>query len=263
MTDLNMPKAWHLATWNVNSVRARLPHMVDWLRQHHPDVVLLQETKAQDHQFPIDVFEEEGYNVCSVGQKTYNGVAILSKSPIDEVITMLPGDPEDTQARYIQALTDGRWVISVYVPNGQTRDSPAFAYKKKFLARLGQHMACLLEDKDTPVFLGGDFNVAPSDQDVYDPVKWKDCVLCTPEERTLFQNILEIGLADCLLHQGLQTYTWWDYRAGHFQKNYGLRIDHILTSHPHELQKAYVDREIRGCPRPSDHAPVHIWWQEA
>jgi exodeoxyribonuclease-3 len=248
-----------IATWNVNSIKARLPHLLAWLREASPDIVLLQETKVVAEGFPSLEIGDLGYNALTLGQKSYNGVAVLSKRPIELLATALPGDPEDTQARYLEVFTCDLRVASIYVPNGNPHPGEKFAYKLLFLDRLYQHTRELLESEDTFV-LGGDFNVAPEDGDVYDPVGWKDDALCRPESRAGFRKLLYLGLTDALaaLCREPHRYTWWDYRAGAFSSDHGLRIDHLLLSPwaADRLVAVDVDRTPRGWDRASDHAPV-------
>jgi exodeoxyribonuclease-3 len=252
-----------IATWNVNSVKARLAHLLAWLQQARPDVVLLQETKVIDDGFPALEIGDLGYTVETVGQKTYNGVAVLSRWPIRVLSRSLPGldglPPDgDGQARYLEAFTQGLRAITVYVPNGNPVDSEKFAYKLAFLDRLYAHTRRLLASGDAFV-LGGDFNVAPDDADVYDPVGWRNDALCRPESRSALRRLMHLGLTDGLKavqpHPG---YTWWDYRAGAYAADHGLRIDHLLLSPQatDRLLDAGVDRLPRGWERPSDHAPV-------
>lgn len=253
-----------IATWNVNSLRARLPLVLDWLKQRNPDIVLFQETKVQDEQFPYEPLEEVGYNIACFGQKSYNGVAILSKYPIEDIRKNLSGNDEDTQARYIEGFSHGHRIASIYVPNGQHKTSEKFQYKLKFLNHLQTHLKDVLSYNESFI-LGGDFNIAPTDADVYDPIGWKDEVLCTPIERQAFRSMQFLGLTDGLrahypehMKPGQDLYTWWDYRAGSWQNNKGLRIDHCLLSPQasDRLLEAGVDHEIRGLPKASDHAPV-------
>ena len=252
-----------LATWNVNSVRSRLLQLESWMRSRQPDVVLLQETKCLDEQFPKDVFEDMGYNLALRGQKTFNGVAILSRFPLDNIILDLPGSPLPDEARYIEATVclknTAVRVASVYVPNGQDIDSPKYVTKIAFFESLYKHFSqdVLLED----VFcIGGDYNVAPSDRDVYDARVWKGRLLCSVPEREAFSSLVNLGYADILREvcDDKDIYTWWDYRAGAFNRNQGLRIDHFLLS-PHAVDrfcKCWVDLEPRQQDKPSDHAPV-------
>lgn len=248
-----------IVTWNINSIRARLPHLLAWLKEKGPDVVLLQETKATDDQFPWEEIENLNYNIVVYGQKTYNGVAILSKFPIEDVTRGIPGF-EDNQARYIEAVIKGIRVASIYVPNGMAVGSDKYEYKLKFLNHLFAHTQTLLT-YDEAFLLGGDFNIAPQDQDVYDPQEWHEKILCSIPERERFRALVYLGLTDALreLHpQENDLYTWWDYRGGAWQNNEGLRIDHCLLSPQaaDHLTDAFVDKSIRRLDKASDHAPV-------
>lgn len=251
-----------IATWNVNSVKARLTHLLEWLRQTQPDVLLLQETKVTDAGFPVLEIGDLGYTAETVGQKSYNGVAVLSRQPVDVRARALPGAEGpaggDSQARYLDAFTQGVRVISVYVPNGNPVDSEKFAYKLAFLERLYTQMRHLLAS-GVPFVLAGDFNVAPEDSDVYDPVGWRNDALCRPESRAALRKLMYLGLTDGLKAMHPQPgFTWWDYRAGAFNADHGLRIDHLLLSpqSADRLLDAGVDRLPRGWERPSDHTPV-------
>lgn len=248
-----------IAAWNVNSLKARLAHVLDWLRAAAPDVVLLQETKVTDEGFPLEPLNDAGYNVACVGQKSYNGVAILSKWPIDVLARALPGDADDVQARYLEAFTGDVRVATIYAPNGNPTDSAKFLYKLGWLQRLAHHTRTLLASEDAFV-LGGDFNVAPTDDDVYDPLGWRGDALCRPESRAQWRRTLHLGLTDAIrtVHPGGHAYTWWDYRAGAWPADQGLRIDHLLLSPQaaDRLQDAGIDRTPRAWERPSDHTPV-------
>jgi exodeoxyribonuclease-3 len=248
-----------VATWNVNSVKARLPVVLAWLRRAEPDVVLLQETKAVDGEFPALAMEELGYNAAAVGQKSYNGVAVLSKRPIDVLATRLPGDPDDAEARYIEVFTGGIRVASIYAPNGNPAGGERFAYKLAWLDRLYAHMAAALAEEEACVF-AGDYNVAPTDGDVYDPRTWRDDALCQPAARAGFRRLLHLGYVDAVraLRDEDGQYTWWDYRGRCWQADHGLRIDHILLSPQaaDRLVGAAIDREPRGWDKTSDHPPV-------
>lgn len=248
-----------IATWNINSIRMRLPLLLKWLRESEPDVVLLQETKVMDDQFPKQEIEDLHYNIAMHGQKTFNGVAILSKHPIEDISTSIP-DFEDEQARYIEAVVNGTRVASVYVPNGMEVGSDKYTYKLNFLTHLYKHMQTLLTYDETFV-IGGDFNIAPTDQDGYDPQKWHERILCSTPEREKLRAIMYLGLTDALrsLHPDEnELYTWWDYRGGSWQNNFGLRIDHLLLSPQaaDRLDKAAVEKEYRDGEKTSDHAPV-------
>lgn len=250
-----------IATWNVNSIKARLPNVLAWAKKAEPDVLLLQEIKTVDEGFPRLEFEDLGYNVVTHGQKTYNGVAILSKRPIDDVTKGLHGDPDDAEARYVEGFTDGLRVASVYVPNGQEVGSEKFAYKLKFLRRLLGHVKSLLKSEEACV-IGGDYNIAPEDADVYDPDAWRDQVLCHPDERAALRRILNLGYVDAwrAKHPREQRWSWWDYRAGAWPKDHGLRIDHLLLSPQaaDRLKRAEIDRTPRGEDKASDHTPVVV-----
>jgi len=248
-----------IATWNINSVRSRLPLLLSWLRVKAPDIVLLQETKAMNDQFPREAIEDLGYNISIYGQKSYNGVAILSKFPIEDVTIGIPGF-EDEQARYLEAVVKDVRVASVYVPNGMEVGSDKYAYKLDFLRYLYAHTHTLLT-YDEAFILGGDFNIAPSDLDVYDPQEWHEKILCSTPEREAFRSLLYLGLTDALralYPQEKELYTWWDYQRGAWQNNYGLRIDHFLLSPQaaDRLKDVSVDKQVRDVEKASDHAPV-------
>jgi exodeoxyribonuclease-3 len=251
-----------IATWNVNSVKVRLGHVLDWLKTAQPDVLLLQEIKVVEEGFPRLEIEDLGYNCAISGQKTYNGVAILSKRPIEVDQRGLPGDESDTQARYIEGFTGNVRVASIYLPNGNPVDTEKFAYKLGFLGRLHSHVRELLGQEEAFV-LGGDYNVAPTDHDVYNPEAWKNDALCRPESRAAFRKLLNLGLTDAIdvLGKNRGRYTWWDYQAGAWQRDQGLRIDHLLLSPQaaDRLTDSGIDKGPRGKEKPSDHTPV--WCQ--
>jgi exodeoxyribonuclease-3 len=233
--------------------------VLDWLKEAAPDVLLLQETKAIDQQFPQEAFEDLNYNVALYGQKSYNGVAILSKFPIEDITRGIPGF-EDDQARYIEAVVKGVRVASVYVPNGMAVGSDKYVYKLTFLKQLYEHVRLLLT-YDEAFVLGGDFNIAPTDEDVYDPEEWHEKILCSTPERESLRSLLYLGLTDSVrvMHgQAKELYTWWDYRGGAWQNNRGLRIDHLLLSAQaaDHLKDAFVDKRVRDFEKASDHAPV-------
>lgn len=248
-----------IATWNVNSVKARLPVLLAWLRRASPDVVLLQETKVVDGDFPGLALGEVGYNSAAVGQKSYNGVAVLSKRPIEVLATRLPGDPDDAEARYIEVFTGGIRAASIYGPNGNPVAGDRFPYKLAWLDRLYAHMAQALADEEACVF-AGDYNVAPTDGDVYDPKTWRNDALCQPGARAAFRRLLHLGYTDALraLRDEDGQYTWWDYRGRCWQADHGLRIDHLLLSPQaaDRLVSVGIDREPRGWEKTSDHTPV-------
>lgn len=252
-----------IAAWNVNSLKIRLPHLLDWLAAEQPDVLCLQETKLEDNNFPRAEIEAAGYQVAFSGQKTYNGVALLARSAIEDVVC---GNPhfEDEQKRLIAGTVGGVRVVCAYVPNGQALDSDKYHYKLKWLAALQRW----LTDEITAhpqLALCGDYNIAPDDRDVHDPKAWAGQILCSDGERAAFRRLLDLGLADSfrLFEQPEKSFSWWDYRMLGFQKNLGLRIDHILLSSPLAARciAAGIDRAPRKRERPSDHAPV--WAQLA
>jgi exodeoxyribonuclease-3 len=247
-----------LATWNVNSLRVRLPQLRDWLAASAPDIVCLQETKCDDALFPAADIEAMGYHAVWHGQKTYNGVAILSRTPLSDVVTGIDGY-DDAQCRVIAASTAGLRIVSAYVPNGQALDSEKYRYKLDWLAAFRGGVAGALHTYPALAVLG-DFNVAPEDRDVHDPRAWEGQVLVSEAERAAFRAFLALGLHDAfrLFDQPPKTFSWWDYRMLGFQRNAGLRIDHILLS-PTLARRAVscvVDRAPRKLERPSDHAPV-------
>lgn len=247
-----------IATWNVNSLKVRLAHVLDWLASADPDVLVLQEIKQVTDAFPAEAFAEAGYASIASGQKTYNGVAVISKPPPTEPITDLPSF-EDPQRRVLGVTVDGLRVINLYVPNGSEVGSEKYAYKLRWLAALRDYLAAELEAHEHVAVLG-DFNIAPADEDVYDPEKWGDAILCSPDERAALGRIIELGFTDVFrnFEQPEKTFSWWDYRAAMFRRNAGLRIDLILTSPAltGACRASYVDKEPRGWERPSDHAPV-------
>lgn len=240
----------------------RLPHLVDWITQAQPDIVLLQELKVLDQHFPRMAIDEIGYNMAMVGQKTYNGVAILSKLPIDVERTVLPGDSADDQARYLEAVVGDFRVASLYLPNGNPVGTEKFSYKLSWLDRLIRHTKSLLSYEE-PLVLGGDFNVCPSDDDVYDPEGFADDALCRPESRARFRTLCYLGLTDAIytFHPHPGVYSYWDYQAGRWNRDEGLRIDHLLLSPQaaDRLTASGIDKGPRGMDKPSDHTPV--WCQ--
>ena len=248
-----------IATWNVNSIKARLPNVVAWLRDAAPDVVLLQEIKSIEENFPKQELEDYGYNVAVVGQKSYNGVAILSKAPLEDLRHALPGDETDEQARYLEATTFGLRVASIYLPNGNPIDSEKYPYKISWMQRLGAHARALLA-YEQPTVLGGDYNVCPTDEDVYDADAFAGDALCQPEVRRNFRMLLYGGYTEAYraLHSDAHRYSFWDYQAGAWQKNNGLRIDHLLLSPQaaDRLEEADIDEKPRGRQKASDHTPV-------
>jgi exodeoxyribonuclease-3 len=252
-----------LATWNVNSIKARIDPAVAWLKQASPDVVCLQEIKCTDDTFPKERFEEIGYNCAVHGQKTYNGVAILSKRPLEDVTPRLPGGDGDDHARYLEAIVPGEKgtvrVASIYAPNGNPIGTDKFTYKLKWLERLAVHAKALLLFEE-PLALMGDFNVIPTPDDVYDPKAWLEDALYQPESRAALRKLEFLGLTDAFreCHAETHQYTFWDYQAGAWAKDHGIRIDHILLSPQgaDRLKACGIDKAVRGGDRPSDHVPV-------
>jgi len=255
-----------IATWNVNSIKPRLPHLLRWLGDFQPDVVLLQETKVVDDAFPEMEVGDAGYNVAVHGQKTYNGVAVLSKRPIEVEQVGLPGDPSDEQARYLEVVTGDVRVASIYLPNGNPTDSEKFPYKLAWMDRLYEHARGLLAHEEA-IVLGGDYNVAPEDGDVFDPEGWADDALCRPESRAALRKTCFLGYTDAYraLNAELGRYSWWDYRAGAWNRDQGVRIDHLLLSPQaaDRLAAADIDRTPRGWEKPSDHTPVWCELEDA
>ena len=247
-----------LATWNVNSLKVRLPQLLEWLAAKQPDVVCLQETKLEDANFPRAEIEAAGYQVAFSGQKTYNGVALLARGELADVVSGNPhfGDP---QKRLIAATVGGMRVICAYVPNGQAVGSDKYDYKLAWLAALETWLAEQVAAYPQ-LALAGDFNIAPDDRDVHDPAAWAGQILCSDAERSAFQRLLALGLNDSfrLFDQPEKTFSWWDYRMLGFQRNLGLRIDHILLSEPLRTRctASGIDRDMRKRERPSDHAPA-------
>ena len=247
-----------IATWNVNSLKVRLPHVLDWLAEHQPDVLCLQETKQEDRQFPQQELQQAGYQTVFSGQKTYNGVAILSKTAATDVACGLPGFP-DEQKRLIAGTVNGIRVVCVYVPNGQSVDSDKYQYKLSWLAALHTWLQQELVKYPKLVLLG-DFNIAPEDRDVHDPQAWAGNVLVSEPERAALHALEQLGLHDSfrLFEQPEKSYSWWDYRMMAFRRNMGLRIDYILLSSAlvADCIACAIDRAPRKLERPSDHAPV-------
>jgi exodeoxyribonuclease-3 len=247
-----------LATWNVNSIRARLARVLPWLERHRPDVVCLQETKVPDDDFPAFEIQALGYHVVSHGQKGYNGVAILSRREPANVVRGMDG-VDDTQKRILSADLHGMRIVNVYVPNGEKVTSEKYPRK---LAWLESFRAALdrLHQPDEPLLVCGDFNIAPEDRDVHDPKRWRGKVLCSEPEREQFRALVAWGFADGirLLTEDGGIYTWWDYRLLALERNWGLRIDHVLVTPPSaaRLRHIVIDREERAGDKPSDHAPV-------
>ncbi|MHB9117615.1 MAG: exodeoxyribonuclease III [Burkholderiales bacterium] len=247
-----------LVTWNVNSLKVRLPHVLDWLAAHQPDVVCLQETKTEDANFPLADIQAAGYQALFAGHKTYNGVAILSKVRGSDPAVGIPAFA-DEQKRVLAATYDGVRVVCVYIPNGQSVDSDKYQYKLSWLAALQDWLKEELA-RYPKLALLGDYNIAPDDRDVHDPKAWEGQVLCSEPEREAFRGLLNLGLQDSfrLFEQAEKSYSWWDYRMNAFRRNMGLRIDHILLSGAlaQACASCVIDKEPRKLERPSDHTPV-------
>jgi exodeoxyribonuclease-3 len=257
--------ALRIATWNVNSIRQRLEHTVAWLRTNEPDVVCLQELKCTDEAFPRAEIEDAGYNVAVHGQKGFNGVAILSRHPLEDVTVRLPGDDTDEQSRYVEATistADGAVrVASIYLPNGNPVDTPKFSYKLAWMDRLLARAGDLL-DLEIPVVLAGDYNIIPMAIDARQPEQWINDALFQPESRSRFRALAALGYTDALraCDDSPDVYSFWDYQAGAFQKNHGIRIDHLMLSPQaaDRLMATWIDRGERAREKPSDHVPVVI-----
>jgi exodeoxyribonuclease-3 len=255
----------HIATWNVNSVKQRLDGATAWLAERSPDVVCLQETKCVDDAFPREAFESLGYNVAIHGQKGFNGVAILSKAPFDEVTARLPGGDDDEQARFLEAVISTQSgvlrVASIYLPNGNPPDTEKYPYKIKWMDRLidDAHERMALEE---PLVMAGDYNVIPAPADARNPAAWVNDALFLPQTRGRFRSLINLGLTDAVraASDSAELYTFWDYQAGAWQKNNGIRIDHVLMS-PQATDRfvsATIDRHVRAWEKPSDHVPVVV-----
>ncbi len=251
-----------IATYNVNGVNGRLPVLLRWLKEASPDIVCLQELKAPGEKFPLNAINDAGYNAIWHGQKSWNGVAILARdAEIKEVRNALPGDPEDMHSRYIEAIVHNMVVGCLYLPNGNPAPGPKFDYKLNWFKRLRAHAKKLLAH-DVPVILAGDYNVMPTELDVYKPERWVDDALFRPEVRAAFKKLVDQGWTDAIrkLHPKEKIYTFWDYFRNAYARDAGLRIDHfLLSSHFNKkLLAAGVDRHVRGWEKTSDHAPVWI-----
>lgn len=247
-----------IASWNVNSLKVRLPHVLAWLSEYQPDVLCLQETKQEDIHFPAAALTEAGYQSVFSGQKTYNGVAILSKHALHDVRYGIPNF-EDPQKRVLAATVNGMRIVDVYIPNGQSIDSDKYQYKLAWLQALTAWLAD--EIKTYPqLALLGDYNIAPEDRDVHDPAAWEGQVLCSVPERDALRALQALGLQDSfrLFEQPEKSYSWWDYRMNAFRRNLGMRIDHILLTAPLAAvcKSVLIDKQARKAERPSDHAPV-------
>ena len=251
-----------IATFNINNVNRRLPNLLEWLRKERPDAVCLQELKAAQRDFPSSALEKAGYGAVWRGQKTWNGVAILARDA-DPIVTRneLPGDPDDTQSRYIEAAVNGVLIACLYAPNGNPQPGPKFDYKLKWMARLNRHARAVLKS-GAPVVLAGDYNVAPTPFDIYPTRSWDDDALVQPESRAAFGRIVRQGWRDAVraLHPDAPMYTFWDYMRNRWPRDKGLRLDHLLLSPAlaKRLEEAGVDRWVRGKANASDHAPAWI-----
>ncbi|MEA2950924.1 MAG: exodeoxyribonuclease [Alphaproteobacteria bacterium] len=258
--------ALKIATFNINNVNRRLPNLLSWLRSAKPDIVCLQELKAEQNNFPIAAIEKAGYGVIWRGQKTWNGVAILAKgqTPI-ETANRLPGDAKDEQSRYIEAAIDGLLIGCIYLPNGNPQPGPKFDYKLAWFERLIKH-ARALRKGEHPVILAGDYNVVPTDFDIYPTKSWNDDALLQPESRAAFKRLLKAGWIDAIrtVHPDKPMYTFWDYMRNRWPRDAGLRLDHFLLSPDlaDRLKDAGVDRAVRGKEGASDHAPAWITLQK-
>ena len=252
-----------IATWNINGIKARIDTLLEWLKQSDPDVAVLQEIKSQDETFPRSAIEDLGYNLETHGQKGFNGVAILSKRPIEDVSRGLPGDPEDEQARWIEATISGEGSAvrlgGLYLPNGNPTPGPKYDYKLAWMARLHARAAELLATEE-PVILLGDYNVIPQPEDAARPEIWTEDALYLPETRAAFRSLMAQGWTDGIraFNPTGERFTFWDYQAGAWQKNHGIRIDHLLLS-PQAADRTIavgIDKDVRDWEKPSDHVPV-------
>ena len=254
-----------IATFNINGIKARAEALPAWLDEAQPDVVLLQEIKSVDEAFPRALFEERGYNVETHGQKSFNGVAILSKHPLEDVRRGLPGDPEDEQARWIEATVVGEKdavrICGLYLPNGNPAPGPKFDYKLAWMARLEAHARQLLAEEQ-PFLMAGDYNIIPQAEDAAKPDSWREDALFRPESRAAWRNLLNLGLTEAFRArtQGPGHYSFWDYQAGAWNRNNGIRIDHFLLSPAcaDMLRDCQIEKDVRGRDKPSDHVPVWV-----
>jgi len=251
-----------IATWNVNSLNVRLPHVLSFLEQEKPDVLALQETKLTDEKFPVEAIHAAGYQAAYSGQKAYNGVCVLSHSSIGNVVTDLP-ELDDPQRRLLAASVDTLRIINVYIPNGQEIGSDKYAYKFRWLRAFHQYLQTELTRHSQLIVLG-DYNIAPTDQDVHDPGRWHEKIMCSTAERKWFQSVVNLGLVDTVrhIHPNEPMYSWWDYRMNAFRRNWGIRIDHTLATSSMNPIAAKVVANYRALERPSDHAPVWVEFSE-
>jgi exodeoxyribonuclease-3 len=250
-----------IASFNINGIKARLPAFLDWLRDAGADVVVLQEIKCTDDAFPRLEIEDMGYNLETHGQKGFNGVAILSKQPLDDVRRGLPGDDGDEQARWIEAEVAGIRICGLYLPNGNPAPGPKYDYKLAWMDRLQARAQALVDAEETALLLG-DYNVIPQDEDCWNPAVWAEDALFLPPTRTAFRRLVNLGLTDALraVDRSPGLYTFWDYQAGAFQKNWGIRIDHVLLTPQaaDRLETCAIDAETRSREKPSDHVPIWV-----
>ena len=246
----------HIATWNVNSLNVRLPHVLEYLETEAPDILALQETKLPDEKFPASEIEQVGYHVCFSGQKTYNGVAIISRLPAKDCLCEIPG-LDDPQRRLLAASFGDLRIVNVYIPNGQEVGSEKYGYKLRWLSALKSLLKEEISAYPKLVLLG-DYNIAPEDIDVHNPERWRGKIMCSDEERAVFKGLLELGLLDVVrnLYPSEPMPSWWDYRMAAFQRGWGIRIDHILSTPSLSFTEAGVNLRMRAKDRPSDHAPV-------
>ncbi len=258
-------KAWlghdrvmKIVTWNVNSLNVRLPHVLDFLEAEKPHVLALQETKTIDANFPAEAINDAGYEVIFAGQKTYNGVAILSRSEATDLVLDVP-ELADPQRRLLAATIDGVRIINIYIPNGQAVGSDKYAYKMSWLQAFRDYLQAELEAHPRLVVLG-DYNIAPADLDIHDPARWVEKIMCSTPEREWFQSVLGLGLTDTLrqLHPDQAMHSWWDYRMSSFRRHWGIRIDHLLATAEMRAVEGAVAEQYRALERPSDHAPVWV-----
>ena len=259
------PQPMRIATWNVNSIKQRIENLTAWLAEREPDIVCLQETKCVDEAFPRQPIEALGYNVAVHGQKAFNGVAILSKFKFDEVVPRLPGDDGDDHARFIEATVSTAHgvlrVASIYLPNGNPVGTEKYSYKIRWMDRLLKYARERLELEE-PLVLAGDYNVIPTPADVHNPAAWTEDALFLPQTRESFRALMYLGLTDAVRasSEDRNLYTFWDYQAGAWQKNWGIRIDHLLLSPQaaDHMTAAGIDRQVRSWEKPSDHVPVYV-----
>lgn len=245
-------------TWNVNSLKVRLPQVLEFLQTQQPDVLALQETKQQDQDFPRTEIEAAGYHIAFTGQKTYNGVALISRNPMADISFNIP-DFDDPQRRVVAATINSVRIINVYIPNGQEVGSDKYRYKFKWLNALRNHLKSELAEHAQLVLLG-DYNIAPADIDVHDPARWRGKIMCSTAEREWFTSLQDLGLNDALrqLYPDQPMFSWWDYRMNAYRRKWGIRIDHILATSAMQMVSGQVHTAFREQERPSDHAPVEV-----